>query len=182
MLWSGRPNVRSLCRRVCRTRTVGLYFAVLLVDGASVATQGRGTLADWAGEAKLLAMWLLTYGLQRLLAWLMHRTSVYEVTAHEVVLRYGVALPRKLIIPFGAIAEVKLRVNRDATGDLVLRLKEGQSIAYLKLWPYVRAFSFGAPEPMLRALNEPGVVAAGLCRAIEADAAARATEDLERAA
>lgn len=182
MLWSGRPNVRALRRRVCQTPAVALYFAVLLIDGAAVAARGGGADPGWVGEAKLLAMWLLTFALQVLLAWLMHKTTVYDITAREVVLRYGVALPRKLVIPFGAIMEVKLRVNRDGTGDLGLRLKEGQAIAYLKLWPHVRAWSFGAPEPMLRALNEPGVVASALCRAIEADAAARATEERARVA
>jgi hypothetical protein len=172
-LWTGRPQLESIAGRVWRIRAAAVYFAVLLADGAVTLALRPGQGGGAVGEAKLLAMGVFTLVLLGALAWLTRRTTHYAITEREVVLRFGLALPRKLIIPFGAIAEVKLRVNRDGAGDLALRLREGQRVMYWKLWPHVRGWTFARPEPMLLSLSEPGVVGALLCRAMAADAQAR---------
>ena len=173
LLWSGRPAFRSVVGRVWRIRWAAAYFALLAADGAVGLWRDPGASAGWAGEAKLIAMGAATVALLTLFAWLTRRTTLYEITSRAVTLRYGIALQRTLAIPFAAIAEVKLRVNRDGAGDLALRLKEGQSVSYLKLWPHVLDLSLWRPEPMLISIVEPGVVGALLCRAMAADALAR---------
>ena len=74
------------------------------------------------------------------------------------------ALPARLVIPYAAIAGVDVRIHGDGTGDLALKLKPGQGVPYLKLWPHARPWRFLRPEPMLRGLPDAGTAAALLCR------------------
>ena len=96
------------------------------------------------------------------------RTTRYSIDARTVTLRYGVALPATLVIPFAAIEHVGVRIHRDGTGDVALRLKPGPSVFYPKLWPHARPWRLRRAEPMLRCVPDAGVSAALLCRALAA--------------
>ncbi len=138
VLWEGRPGFRAAAFRIWHLRAIALYFVTLLADGALRMARGEAGPDGLAGEARLLAMGVAVAAMLTIFAWLTHRTTNYAITERHVIMRFGVGLPRKLVIPFGAIVEVKLRVNGDRTADIALRLKEGQGVMYLKLWPHVR--------------------------------------------
>ncbi len=178
--WEGRPAWRSAAIRIWKVRLVALYFVLLLAEGARVAVaSGHESAAARSGDLALVLTAAATLGTLLLLAWLTMRTTRYSLEEGCVVMRYGIALAARLEIPFAAIEHVGVRIHPDHTGDIALRLKPGQQVAYLKLWPHARPWRWFRPEPMLRCVPAAGAVGAMLSRNISAANLLRAS--LERA-
>ncbi len=172
--WEGRPDWRSAAIRIWKVRVVAVYFTLLLADGARLAfAYPSASSGAWSGDAKLLAIAIAALGGLILLAWLTRRTTRYTIEDDRIVMRYGIALQATLEIPFAAIEHIGIRVHRDHTGDLAVRLKRGQRMLYPKLWPHARPWTIFRAEPMLRCIPDAGVVGAMLCRAIAAENIAR---------
>lgn len=171
-LWTGHPRWTAAARHIWKVSWVAAYFAVLLADGARLAMAGAHAPPHaWAGEGRLLAASLVVVGGLLAMAALTARTTRYTIDARTVTLRYGIALPATLVIPFAAIEHVGVRVHSDGSGDVALRLKPGPGVFYPKLWPHARPWRFRRAEPMLRCIPDAGVSAALLCRALSAQAA-----------
>lgn len=182
-LWTGRPRWTAAARHIWKVRWVAAYFAVLLADGARIAMAGvHAPPHAWGGEGKLLAASLVVVGGLLGMAALTARTTRYTIDARTVTLRYGMALPATLVIPFAAIEHVGVRVQDDGSGDVALRLKRGQGVVYPKLWPHARPWRFRRAEPMLRCIPDAGSAAALLCRALAAQDAQGRIADGSRAA
>ena len=170
-LWSGRPAWLSCALRIWKVRWVAIYFAVLLADGARLAMAGVHALPHaWGGEGKLAAIAALLLGGLLVMAALTVRTTRYTIQSRAVTLRYGMALRATLVIPFAAIEHVGVRIHRDGTGDVALRLKPGPGVIYPKLWPHARPWRLLRAEPMLRCVPDAGLAAGLLCRALSAAA------------
>jgi len=160
ILWQGAPRVGVLARRAFHVRKLALYFGLLLAwrmgaglgDGEPPAAIATATL--WR-----VAFALVAIGLPVLLAWLYARTTVYTITDRRVVMRYGVALPMSLNLPFRVIGGAGLKAHADGTGDIALSLTGRERIAYLHLWPNARPWRVARPEPMLRGVPEAAQVA-----------------------
>jgi hypothetical protein len=184
--WQGAPHWRALARRAFHVRAVAFYFGLLillrvgflLADGAPLAETGLAAL--WLSILGLFAVGILV-----LLAWLYSRSTVYSITDRRVVIRFGVALPIAVNIPFKIIESAGLRVYPDGSGDIPLTLTQGQKVSYLIMWPNVRPWHFSRAQPMLRAIPDASAVAQILADALraataetapggEADAAAEA--------
>ena len=166
--WRGRPDAWAAAKRIWRLPWAALWFALFAVDGARLAfaaTPARAPRA-WTGEGHLLVVAAATLGGLALLAVLISRTTRYEIDGRALVLRYGVALPATLVIPFTAIEAVAIRSHRDGADDVAVRLKPGARILYPKLWPHARPWRLLRPEPMLRGVRDAGVAAALLCREV----------------
>ena len=162
--WRGRPDAWAAAKRVWRLPWVALWFALLAADGARMALAPRPPPNAWSGEAHLLVIAAVTLGGLGLLAVLTARTTRYEIDGRSLVLRYGVALPATLVIPFAAIEAVSARSHRDGTEDVAVRLRPGRHVMHLKLWPHARPWTWLRPEPMLRGVRGGGVAAALLAR------------------
>ena len=167
-LWTGRPRWSSAALRIWKVWWVAAYFAVLLADGARLALSAHARVDIWSGEARLLAAAVVVVGALLAAAALTARTTRYTLDARAVTLRYGIALPATLVIPFTAIEHVGVRLHRDGSGDVALRLKPGPAVAYPKLWPHARPWRLFRAEPMLRCVPDAGVAATLLCRALSA--------------
>lgn len=168
-LWTGRPAWLASATRVWKVRWAAAYFALLLVDGARIASAAPvGRSAAWAGEGRLLGIATALLAGLLVMAALTRRTTRYEIGEQAVTFRYGVALPATLVIPFAAIAQVSARTHADGTGDVALELKPGKGVIYPKLWPHARPWRLRRPEPMMRGVPDAGVAAALLCRALAA--------------
>lgn len=160
ILWQGAPKWRALARRAFHADKVALYFALLLLwQAALVFGQGRPT-----GELASAALWYVPMGavaagILTLFAWLNARMTVYTITNRRVVVKFGVALPMTVNLPFSVVRDVKLKSYRDGTGDLALELGGEERIFYLHLWPHVRRWRFVNPQPMLRVV--PGAADVG---------------------
>lgn len=168
ILWQGSPCAFGIAFRALHLRLVGLWFlglalwaAVPVLAGGSpaeAAVLAGPTLAIGAGAVALLA----------LLGWLSARTTTYTITNRRVVMRVGIALPMTLNLPFGRIESAGCARYADGSGDLPLRLRSGNRVAYLHLWPHARPWHVTRPEPMLRAIADADAVAAILARALSA--------------
>ena len=173
ILWQGAPDWRVMAREALHTRTLSIYFGVLLAwRGVNVLANG-GSLGDaaiavvWLLPAAVLALAVLT-----LIAWLIARTSVYTVTDKRVVMRIGVVLGITFNLPHSQIESAGLRANKDGSGDLTLVLADTDRIAYVHLWPHARPWHVKRTEPMLRGLTDVRQVATILSAALAASAGA----------
>jgi len=159
IVWQGAPAWRSLARRAMHTLLVGGYFAVLIAWSLLNVATGHTTLAAaMPGIEITLGVGTAAVILLSLFGWLSARATVYTITNKRVVLRFGIALPKCVNLPFSQIAAAGIDVHGDGTGDLPLSVKETR-LGYIHLWPHVRPWRVGKPEPMLRCLADPHAVA-----------------------
>jgi hypothetical protein len=170
MLWQGKPRPTAFLKQIFHVQVVVGYVGVLvgwcLVSGAQ-----SGHFADAAMAALrytgLSALALLLFAA---LAWGLAWSATYTITTARVVIVYGLALPKSVSIPFASVDGAAMRDNGAAAGDLVLDLRQGQSVSYLLMWPHVRPGSFMRAQPMLRALADMPAAANVLSRALAASA------------
>jgi hypothetical protein len=172
ILWQGRPCGFGIAFRALHLRLVGLWFAGLALWAALPAALSGRVL-----EAASLALPTLAIGtgavlLLGLLGWLSARTTTYTVTNRRVVMRVGIALPMTLNLPFALVEAAGCRLYRDGSADLPLRLRPGNRVAYLHLWPHARPWLVNRPEPMLRTVAQGAEVAEILAGALAAHRAA----------
>lgn len=168
IVWQGSPAWVPLARRAFHTHLVAGYFAVLVGWSAlNIATGHVAAAAALRGIAVTLGVGLGAVGLLAVLGYLSARATVYTITNRRIVLRFGVALPKCVNLPFTQIAAAGLQVHADGSGDLPLSCKETR-LGFIHLWPNVRPWRVGKPEPMLRGVREPEVVARLLADALAA--------------
>ena len=167
MLWQGAPRWRSLAVQAFHVRKVAVYFALLAVFQASAALVDGDTL----GTALAASSWLVALGVfavatLTLLAWLSARGTLYTLTDRRVVMRFGIALPMTVNLPFAVVESAATGRRGDGTTDIALTLARGSRIGYLVNWPNVRPWHFSRPQPMLRALADGERVATLLTDAL----------------
>jgi hypothetical protein len=168
LLWQGAPAWRPLAQRVFHARIVAGYFlALILFDMAYVRLHHMGRLAALRAAAPGLVTGAAVLLILAALAWAVCRTTRYSLTTRRIVMQFGVALPATLEVPLHRIGEAAIRVGRDHTGDISLRLLSGDHIAYVKLWPHAKPWRLGHPEPMLRDVRGAARVVTKLCQALE---------------
>lgn len=176
ILWQGTPDWRALARTAFHTRSVGVYFGLLLVwRGAEALLSGAGAAATLMATAPVALAGAAGVGLLALLAWLSARSTVYTITNRRVVLRFGVAIQKAVNVPFTTIETASLKRRADGTGDIALCVGGPQRIAYLQLWPHVRPWRLAQPQPSLRSVPQAGVAAQILAEALSGEATRRAT-------
>jgi hypothetical protein len=161
LLWQGSPDWRRLALEALHLRFVMIWFAVLLLWAAVSGSGASGIMGTLAAAGAAV-------GLIAFLAWAMARSTIYSITSRRVVLRYGVALPKCINVPFTLIEEAGLRRFRDGTGDLPLQLclRKGDRLGWAMLWPHARPWKISRPQPMLRAVPDADQVASLLSRAL----------------
>lgn len=167
LLWQGAPSWRCLARRAFHTRKLVVYFLLLAAwRGGAALAAGEPALAAGASAAWAAVMGGAAVGLLVLLAWLSARSTLYTLTDRRLVLRFGVALPMTVNVPFEVIESAAVKQHADGTGDIPVRLTRGSRVGYLVMWPHVRPWCLSRPEPMLRALPEADRVAGLLAGAL----------------
>lgn len=174
ILWQGAPRWDVLARRAFHVRKIAVYFSLLVAWAVVWDIQaGRDPVvsAFWLVVAAVLAIGLLT-----LLARAMARSTLYTITNHRVVMRFGVAIPMTINLPYAKITAAALRDHGDGTGDIPLTLAPKTPTSYLVLWPHARPWRFSPAEPMLRAIPEAQRVARILATALADNASATPTE------
>jgi hypothetical protein len=163
--WQGSPDWRSLARHAFHVRKVAVYFALLGAVGLAFAL-GRETPPGEivASLAWLAVLAVAAVGLLTLFAWLTARTTVYTLTNRRLAIRYGIALPVTLNVPYTSVGSAALAVYPEGTGDIPLALSTKDRLAYLVLWPHARPWKLKRPQPMLRSVPDAGRVAVILGR------------------
>ena len=169
VLWQGKPSWRSLAVRAFHARKVGVYFGVILAWWMAVGLYKQSPPTGIAnGACTLLLLAFSAIGISALLAWLYCKTTTYTITNRRVFMRYGVALPMTLNIPYRIVGSAAAKVHRDGTADIPLHLTGSGRVAYLHLWPHARPWHLKNPEPMLRSIPDGARVAALLAGALAA--------------
>lgn len=171
ILWQGSPDWRGLAWRAFHVREVAFYFAALvaaqpvlaLIEGSALAGSVKPML--WVAAAGAVAI-----GALALLGWLSARGTVYTITSRRLVMRFGIALPMTINLPFAVVAGAGLKLSRSGHGDLPVAIVPGEKVSYAILWPHVRPWRVGRPEPMLRAVPDAAGVADILGRALASHA------------
>ena len=96
------------------------------------------------------------------------KTTVYTITNQRLVLRFGVALPMMINIPWSKIEEIDLRRHGDGSGDIALTVSKDRRMSYWMLWPHLRPWKFSPVTPMLRSIGGVEEVAAQLIKLLNA--------------
>lgn len=181
ILWQGRPDWRCFAHRAFRAPIILAYFGVLSLWGLVTA------LGDGAGLVDTVLVMARPLGLAALLlsliggfCWLTARTTLHTVTNRRVVMRFGIALPVSMNLPFSKIDAARVHINSDGTGDIALAMTADNHLAYAFLWPHARPWALRHPEPTLRCIPDVARVANILAPALSsyAIAAARQTTPL----
>lgn len=169
ILWQGAPDWRSLWRRAFHGRKLAVYFALLLLWVTfSMSADGAPVVAVIARAIQLTLCAAGALAVLAALSYYMSRSTVYTVTTERVVMRFGLALPMAINLPFNIIESVDAKLHDDGSGDFSLRLGARQTMGYAVLWPHARPWRFGRPEPTLRCVPNADRVASLLSQAMRA--------------
>ncbi len=173
ILWQGSPTSKALALRAFHVRGVAIYFAILMTWRAVAhLADGYGAADTAMALLGVLPLALAGLGVLALLGRLNARATVYTITDRRVVMRFGVALPMTVNLPYKVVDSAGLAVHGDGSGDITLTLLGSDRIAWLHLWPHVRPWKLSRPQPMMRGIPEPQKVAALLGGALQAALAA----------
>lgn len=171
MIWQGAPATMAIARRTLHIGLVAAYFGLLLVWRLLTAAEEGKTLAETiATSLPLLTLAAAALGLLTLIAWLTSRTTLYTITDKRVVMRYGIALPLTVNVPFVAVKSAGFKGHRDGTGDIVLEVSGPVKLGYWHLWPHARPWKLARPQPSLRGVPDAARVADILAGALRAKA------------
>jgi hypothetical protein len=169
LLWQGAPRWQSIAVRAFHVRKVVVYFALLMAwDAATAVTAGGSLLHALGGVARVGVLGLLAVGVLSLLAWQSARTTLYTLTSRRIVMRFGIALPMSLNLPFSVVDSASLRVHADGTSDIPVAVVKGTRVGYLINWPHVRPWHVARPQPMLRGVADGHRVADLLASSLSA--------------
>jgi hypothetical protein len=163
ILWQGEPDRGGMIRRVFHARKVVIYFAILMAISAAAEISDGSNLAQIAASVG----WQFTMAISALavlclLGWLYTRSTVYTITNQRLVMRFGVAIPMMINIPWSKIEAVNMRRFDDGSGDIEFTLESSKRMSYLMLWPNVKSWRFSPVTPTLRSINDADQVAATL--------------------
>ncbi|MBI1186152.1 MAG: PH domain-containing protein [Alphaproteobacteria bacterium] len=183
LLWQGAPDWRHLALRVFHVGAVTIYFLALMLWRGVAASADGASFSQAVGAGLAMAPLLFgAVGILALIAWLMSRVTVYTITSKRIVVRHGLAFTKMINIPFKIVDTAALKMFADGSGDLAVRLKAPNKIAFMMLWPHARPFKLSNPEPTLRALAAPHAAAAAVRTAMEAMHGANDARDAHEAA
>jgi hypothetical protein len=183
ILWQGSPEWRPLAITALHVRKVFGWFALLgLWQVVQAWHDGTWTANVPLGISFMALLSLVAAAILCGLAAAISRTTVYTITDRRVVMRFGVALPMTINLPFAEIDAAGLRSHDDGTGDIALTLAKGAKLSALILWPHVRPWHYARPEPILRCIPDAAHVAALLGEAFVRRQPARVAFPVETAA
>ncbi|MGD8643427.1 MAG: photosynthetic complex putative assembly protein PuhB [Chromatiales bacterium] len=173
IIWQGEPRWQELALRVFHVRAIALYF--VLLAGIHLANQLYGGVDAGAAASGIVWLTLLgaaAVGVLCLLARLFATSTVYTITNHRLVMRFGVAIQMMINLPWSKIESVDVKLQANGTGDVAFTLDPGVRLSYWIQWPHARPWHFSRVRPMLRGIPEAEQVATHLGRVLEAKHAA----------
>jgi len=165
VLWEGAPEPRALTRHLLFIRPVTAYFALMVTWWIVAQPASVRGAAFWGPLAlQLLLVALVLGGALGLGRWIANATT-YAITDRRLVMRIGVIFPITVNIPLAYVQGAQLRTFADGTGQIAIQLDPKEKLAWVVLFPHVRSWRFGRPEPLLRGLGDPAAVGAVLRQA-----------------
>jgi PH (Pleckstrin Homology) domain-containing protein len=174
VLWQGRPSARLFSRYYLKKHWIAGYFLLLTIwSVAGGLYDGRPVQGIAFSVAVLFALAAIVISMLEFYAWAVEKTTVYTITNHRIVIRFGVAFSMTLNLPFRQVSTVSKAELRGKAGHLAIKLLRGHRMSWLVQWPHVRAWRFSDPEPSLVCLADAQKVAEILALAVTQDASMR---------
>ncbi|NCW80936.1 MAG: PH domain-containing protein [Betaproteobacteria bacterium] len=180
ILWQGAPQWQRLAIEAFHVRKIGVYFLVLAIWQIGTTVHDGGSLA----EALMAASWMIVLMISALLLLLAlaafsAKTTLYTITNARIVMRFGMALPLVVNIPFRIIASADWRTRGEHSAEICLTLdgRDGARLSWAHLWPHAKAWHLRHPKPLLRALADGEVVAQLLAQALANHALSQSVSD-----
>lgn len=161
VLWKGRPDPHVLARTAMHTRSLAVYFAVLV--GVWVFSGNPNAAITFA------VLGVIAIAILYSIAWFSARTTLYILTETRLIMRIGMAIETRINVPLRHVQAANLRARGSGHGDITLELGGERLLGYVLLWPHVRPWHLHRPQPMLRAVPDAAKVAemlADSCAAI----------------
>ena len=169
MLWQGAPDWKEIAKRTFHIRKFAAYAAIIVLwHGVTTVYDGGAVMAALTSSALMAVLCAAAIGMLGGLAYLAGTGTVYTITSERVVMRFGIALPMTVQIPFSKIAGASMRRHINGLGDIPLTIAEDARVSYLVLWPHVRPWHLLRPEPMLRCIPDADKAAEILGAALKA--------------
>lgn len=160
MLWQGSPDALTMARRGFHGNLVAMYFAILAASSSiSASLDGAPPLKALLAGSHFIVIGAIAFGIVALLAYLVQRTTLYTITSKRLVMRFGIALPMTLNIPFKQIASADAKVFANGTGNIAFTPATDLPITYVHMWPHVRGLHLARPQPTMRCVAD----AKGVC-------------------
>lgn len=167
ILWQGAPQWRATALRTFHVRKVAMYFVALFAWGVLDAMfDGDAPAAAVYGAAKVVPVAVVVTAALLALSVAVARTTAYTITTQRVVMRFGLALPMAVNLPFRLVAGASVKAWPDGTGNIPLQLHRGARVGYVVMWPNIRPWHLARPQPMLRAIADVQKVAPILAKAL----------------
>ena len=160
ILWKGQPDLSVLARTAFHTRSIGIYFVILIGVALLFGNPNAAVMCTVLGVLALLVL--------QALAWFSRRTTLYILTDTRLIMRVGMALETRINMPLKHIGAAHLKERGKGFGDIALELNGERLLGYWLLWPHARPFRFSRPQPMLRAVPDAQKVAQLLAEACSA--------------
>ena len=153
ILWQGAPHWKSLGVQVFHLRSLGIYFALMLLLQASYLS---GQSAEWSFKPLIISGFMVAMTLGSLCAWAWWsaKTTLYTITNKRVVMRIGVVYSLTFNLPLKKIVSAHELHRSQGTSDLSLTLQREDRIGWLHLWPHSRPWVINQPEPTLRCIAD----------------------------
>jgi hypothetical protein len=166
ILWQGSPDWKLVALRIIRLRAIVIYFVLLLAVQAFGVWSETASLSNVAfALLKTTPFVVFAIACFAYLAWAMANNAVYTITSKRVVMRIGIALTLTYNLPYARIAAANVLKRPDGSGEIALELQSADKIAWINLWPHVRAWKLAHPQPLLRCLPKIAPVAEILSKA-----------------
>lgn len=171
IIWQGSPAWLPFARRAMHLKGLGFYFMVLVAWHLIESVMAGGSLlAAIAGPSVSVVLASVCLLILAVIGRASARATLYTITNRRIVMRIGVALPMTINIPFSAVQSAQVKQHADGTEDIVLSLLPEQRISIVALWPHLRPWRMGRPEPMLRGLRVSEGASQVLARTLAASA------------
>ena len=151
VLWKGRPALGLFARSAFHTRTLGLYFAALVIIALATGNATAAIVAAVMGVALLALLYLL--------AWFSTRSTLYILTDARLIMRIGMAIETRINIPLKQVTAAHFRPRAHGHGDIALELNGERTLGTVLLWPHMRPWHYNRPQPMLRAVPDAAALA-----------------------
>jgi len=181
IVWQGSPQWFELAKRAFHIKKVALYFTVLIaLDIFSATKAGLSLESIMSGPALTLVLSIAALSILASLAWLSATVSIYTLTNKRILIRFGIAIQLTLDVPVNQIVSANMNKGKHHRGDIALKISQKKRASYLVLWPHVRPWNFGQPQPMLRAIDNVELVASHLAQIAQTELTLEATSKPEQ--
>jgi hypothetical protein len=158
ILWQGSPDWRQLAVHAFHVRKLAVYFLLMLaLQAAFMQDQPLKVVIPSVMTSAVLALTALL--MLSGIAWFASHTCLYTLTSKRVVMRVGIVLTMTFNLPLSCLSAAAIKPRRRGCGDIALKIKGSDRIAYLHLWPHARAWHLRQPQPSLRCVPQAEEVA-----------------------